>query len=169
MSQIIEPTEENLDAFWTNAVTHLRFEPVAGVTGQDDIAALRPPAFAFGSTAEQANEAAILVLSGKKRATVSYKPEYEAEEVPLPRAGEFTIMVDGAGIPRALLSNERVDVLPFREVGQDIAQAEGQSDLAQWQEIHRDFFTAVAAMLGHDFSESDEIVAEIFTVAYRAE
>ncbi|MDP9801124.1 uncharacterized protein YhfF [Arcanobacterium wilhelmae] len=169
MSEAVEPTEENLDAFWRNAVTHMRIEPVAGFTGQDDLASLRPPAFAFGSTPEQADEAAELVLAGKKRATVSYKPEYEAEGVALPKVGEFAIMLDGAGRPRALLSNERVDVLPFSEVGADIAEAEGQPDLAKWQEDHRDFFGMVADMLGRQFKESDEIVAEVFTVAYRAE
>ena len=48
-------------------------------------------AWAFGDAPD---ELAALVLSGRKTATASAYPVYEAEGEPLPKAGEYSVILD---------------------------------------------------------------------------
>lgn len=101
-----------------------------------------PEAWAFGATPEQADHLLELVLSGTKTATSSPLWDYEcAGEYP-PAEGDYSIILDGKGEPRALLKTIAVSVVPFHLVTKEHAYAEGERErtLASWREIHEWFW-----------------------------
>lgn len=123
----------------------------------------RPEAWAFGATVSHANELLALVLAGTKTATAGALWDYEADGEPLPAEGRFDIVLDGEGIPRALLRNIRVSVVRFDEVDAEHAWLEGEGDrsLAMWRSDHEKFFTHHAS---HDrgFASDMPVVLERF-------
>lgn len=101
-----------------------------------------PDAWAFGAGEEQADRLLELVLAGTKTATASSLWDYEADQESLPAEGDFSIVLDGRGAPRAVIQTLAVDVIPFNEVTAQHARAEGEGDLslAQWREAHERFW-----------------------------
>ena len=158
---------DDIEAFWERAQQHARLATVSSYMGESVIATLRPPAWAFGATPEQADELLALVLDGTKTATSSALWDYEAEGEDLPVAGTLGIVVDSAGTPRALVVTTDVRTVPFDEVDEDHAHAEGEGDrtLAHWRRVHEDFFTEHAS---HDrgFARDMPVVLERFRVLH---
>ncbi len=144
-----EPEPPDARALWS----------AAGLSGA-------PEAWSFGGDPDGL---ARLVLEGKKRATSSAFPLYALEGEPLPRAGDCSVLLDGAGRALCVLRTTRVRVLPFCRVPAEHAALEGEGDLSPetWREIHRKFFTEEMAAAGLAFQEDTEVVCEEFEVLYR--
>ena len=67
-----EPGSEDssaIESFWQVARMRAKLNPTGYYTGERPLGSLRPPAWAFGATPEQADELLALVLSGIKTAT----------------------------------------------------------------------------------------------------
>ncbi len=98
--------------------------------------------FAFGDSQELADELATLVRRGIKTATCSALWSYEEEQRPLPQKGEYSVVLDGNGVPVAVIETVEVFVAPFNEVPERFAYDEGEGDrsLAYWREAHRNYF-----------------------------
>jgi len=62
-------------------------------------------AFAFGDSAELADELDLLVLHGSKRATAGLLEAFEAESEPLPRVGDRCLVLGGDRRPWWRTSN----------------------------------------------------------------
>lgn len=154
--------------FWETARSSAGLGRLAVVTGMSSAAVVPPPAWAFGGTPEQADELLALVLDGTKTATASAHWAYEVEGLDLPRPGELAIVLDGAGHPRALVRTVAVEVVPFCEVGEEHARAEGEGDrsLAHWREGHRRLFATELAAAGRDFSDDVLVVCEALELLY---
>lgn len=120
-----------LDEFWS-----LCRSAVPGLPAQI------PEAWAFGATPDHADGLLDLVLDGTKTATASSMWDYAHSGEPVPEAGLLNIILDGRGIPRALLETVSVDVVPFDEVTAEHAFAEGEGDrsLTHWREVHERFW-----------------------------
>lgn len=99
-------------------------------------------AWAFGATTEHADELLDLVLSGTKTATASSLWDYEHSGDPLPAVGDFSIILDGEGSPKALIETTLVEVVPFNKVSEAHAYGEGEDDrsLESWRDIHERFW-----------------------------
>ncbi|MBA3413978.1 MAG: ASCH domain-containing protein [Chloroflexia bacterium] len=120
--------------------------------------------FGFGDSAAMADELAVLVGAGPKRATAGLLAEYEADGTPLPVAGDWSVVLDGAGRPVAVIRTVQVAVVPFAEVDAAFAWDEGEGDrsLAFWREAHRGFFSRS----GLPFDDGSPVVCERFEVVY---
>ncbi|WP_243408794.1 ASCH domain-containing protein [Microbacterium sp. TPD7012] len=101
-----------------------------------------PEAWGFGATPWQADELLALVLAGLKDGTASSLWDYEANGDPLPAVGEMSIILDGSGAPRAVIETTAVEIVPFDEVDEVHASAEGEGDrtLAHWREVHEQYW-----------------------------
>ncbi len=103
-----------------------------------------PLAWAFGATPEHADELLDLVLRGIKDGTASSMWDYEATGDALPEVGELSVILDGEGEPRAVIETTALAVVPFDQVGEEHARAEGEGDrtLAYWREAHERYWRA---------------------------
>lgn len=156
-----------IESFWHVARMRAKLNPTGYYTGERPLASLRPPAWAFGATPEQADELLSLVLSGTKTATAGALWDYEAEGEELPTPGELSIVTDGRGVPYALIVTTQVEIVPFDEVSAEHAYLEGEGDrsLATWREVHKRFFTE-HAVHGRGFSGDMPVVLQRFAVLY---
>ena len=118
-------------------------------------------AWAFG---DDADTLARLVLEGVKTATASAFPLYELEGEPLPEAGEYSVILDGQEEAVCVIRTERVEIIPFLDVGADHASREGEGDrsLAFWRAVHERFFTEELARAGLVFRQDMPVVCEEF-------
>ena len=121
----------------------------------------------FGATPEQADSLLELVLAGVKTGTASYFWDYETDDEPLPVVGDYDIVLDGSGSPRAVLVTESVEVVPFNEVTAEHAHAEGEDDrtLESWRRIHKKFYEDHVEV-GRPFADDMPMVCERFRVLY---
>jgi uncharacterized protein YhfF len=93
--------------------------------------------FAFGDNPVLAQKLADLVLAGQKRATC-----WAASEGPQTHVGKRMVMLDGAGVPRAIVETVELTHRRFGEVDEEFAFDEGEGDrtLAYWRKAHGSYF-----------------------------
>lgn len=147
-----------VDEFWTRACQ---------AVGRDS----RPGPDAvggFGSTSAMANELALLVVTGPKRATARLLAAHEAADEPLPRRGGLSVVVDGGGVPVAVIETTDVVVAPLDGVDADFAHAEGEGDgsLAHWKRAHDQYFSDECERLGITFHRDLNVVFERFELLW---
>ncbi|TNC18567.1 ASCH domain-containing protein [Georgenia sp. 311] len=171
MSEHTEPELDHDDArdaavasYWATARKRAGLNRLDVVVGQQALGAVQPPAWSFGSGSEEADSLLDLVLAGRKTATASAESPYSAQGVPVPVPGDLSIILDGAGRPRALIVTTEVEVRPFREVDAEHAAAEGEGDLSleHWRTVHEPFFAAELAEAGLPFDADVPVVLERF-------
>lgn len=121
--------------------------------------------WAFGGAPDALAE---LVLNGIKTATASAYPLYEQEQEPLPKAGDYSVILNTKGEAVCIIRTTKVYVVPFWEVSADHAFREGEDDrsLESWREVHRDFFTREMNDEGLSFDEDMPVVCEEFMRVY---
>ncbi len=111
-----------------------------------------------------------LVLAGTKTATSSAYDAYGPDE-PLPRVGDYSVILDSREAARCILRTTRVYLCPYEQVPAEHAWKEGEGDrsLAHWRGVHEPFFTGELAAVGLPFAEDRLVVCEEFRVVYREE
>lgn len=122
----------------------------------------------FCSNEHDANKLGDLVLAGPKRATASLLWVYEAENEPVPQAGELSIITNWAGEPLCVIETTEVTITPFNAVSAEFAAAEGEGDrsLAYWRKVHWDFFSEECAEIGREPADDMPVIRERFKVVY---
>jgi len=157
-----------LQDFWEAARMRTGITRTAVVTGMSAEATLPPPAWSFGDNPELADQLLDLVLAGTKTATATSLAELEQAGEPVPGRGDLSIVLDGAGHPRALIRTTDVQVVAFRDVTEEQAAAEGEDDrsLASWRREHSTYFRRVLAGGGAEFSEDLPVAIETFELLY---
>jgi uncharacterized protein YhfF len=115
------------------------------------------PRWAFGDSPELADELLALVLAGTKRATCDSLAARQADI--MPRVGEVSVILDGAGEPVCAIETTGVEVMRFCEVSSAFAADEGEGDLslAFWREAHKGYFERQGT-----YSEDMQVVCERF-------
>jgi uncharacterized protein YhfF len=93
--------------------------------------------FSFGDSPEMADELAELVFLGKKRATCWAASDGSQTEI-----GKRMVLLDGAGVPRAVTETIELRQRRFDEVDEAFAFDEGEGDrtLASWRRAHESYF-----------------------------
>lgn len=122
----------------------------------------------FGDSESMVNSLAELVLAGTKRATASLLMAYEVENNPLPVSGAISVVTNWANEPVCIIESTIIEVIPFNEVTQEFATAEGEGDksLRFWKDAHWDFFGRECKRIGKEPSPEMLVVCEQFEVVY---
>ena len=125
-------------------------------------------AWAFGDDPDTLAE---LVRNGIKTATASAYPFYELEGEDLPKAGEYSVILDTKDEAVCIIRTTKVYVTPYREVTAEQAWKEGEGDrsLDYWRRVHEAFFRKELEEAGLTFTEDMGVVCEEFEVVYPKE
>ena len=120
------------------------------------------------SFGDDADTLAQLVLHDSKTATCSLQCLYEAEGEPLPREGQYSVVLDSQDQAICILQTTKVYQTPFSEITSDHARKEGEGDrsLAYWRRVHEAFFTEELKEAGIAFREDLMLVCEEFRRVY---
>lgn len=127
--------------------------------------------FRFAYDENTSNELLGLVLAGKKEATASCFPAYQASNTKPPIPGELNIITDWQGTPRAVIETTSVIVIPFIEVKQDIIDREGEGlTVEAWRKEHRKLFEEEAKNRAcYKIDDYTPIIFENFKLIYSEE
>jgi uncharacterized protein YhfF len=122
-------------------------------------------AWAFGGAPDKL---ARLVVSGIKTATCSALVLFELDDEPIPKPGDYSVILDSVGNAVCIIRTTRVYVVPFEDVSEDHAFKEGEGDrsLGYWRAVHEEFFTEELATVHLQFDKRMELVCEEFELVF---
>ena len=122
-------------------------------------------AWSFGNDPDAV---AALVRDGIKTATSSAYDLYALEEEPLPKVGDYSVILDSAGNAVCIIRDTNVYVVPFDQVSERHAFLEGEGDrsLACWRQVHEAFFRDELAAAGLQFHLQIPVLCEEFEVVH---
>ena len=117
---------------------------------------------------EEGDELLQLVLDGKKFGTASLYDAYEAEDAldELPKAGDYSILLNSKDEAVCVIKNYDVYMRKFNEVPPYHAYSEGDRSLKYWRGVHEEFFEEEAEEDSIVFTEESRVVCEKFSLEY---
>jgi uncharacterized protein YhfF len=144
-------------------------EYVATLSESERAALTEPEAWAFGDSPELADELGALVKQGIKTATADLVWITDYERRPVPKAGDFSVILDGAGDPLCIIQTTAVTIQPYEEVPPEFAYDEGEGDrsLDYWRQAHWGYFGRRCADIGRKPSLTMPVICERFRMVYR--
>ena len=122
-------------------------------------------AWSFG---EAPDKLADLVLQRIKTATCSACDLYQINNEPIPKAGDYSVILNSSDEAVCIIKTLKVYVTEFKKVSEEHAFKEGEGDrsLGYWRMVHESFLTDELASLNKFFDENTKVVCEEFEVVY---
>ena len=122
--------------------------------------------WAFGEAPDKLAE---LVVRGIKTATCSAYDLYLINNEPLPKAGDYSIILNSNGEAVCIIKTKKVYVTEYNQVSADHAFKEGEGDrsLEYWRMVHESFLTNELSSVYRSFDEHTKVVCEEFEVIYK--
>jgi uncharacterized protein YhfF len=117
--------DEALESFWRRAVFRAKINHVPSYFGPTPLEVIRPPAWAFGTTAAESDDFLRNLVDGRTTAIAGSLRDYQSEGGQLPEVGELGIVVDGHDQPAALVVISEVLTVPYAEVDSATTVVEG--------------------------------------------
>lgn len=123
-------------------------------------------AWSFGEAPDKLAE---LVVQEIKTATCSAYDLYQAEGKPIPKVGDYSIILNSDGEAVCIIKTTTVYLTEFNKVSSEHAYKEGEGDrsLDYWREVHINFLTNELASVHQLFDENKKVVCEEFEVVYK--
>ena len=123
-------------------------------------------AWPFG---EAPDELADLVVQGTKTATCSAYDLYIINDEPLPKAGDYSVILDSKEEAVCIIKTTKAYVTEFINVSAEHAFKEGEGDrsLEYWRKVHVNFLTNELASVNKAFNENTKVLCEEFEVVYQ--
>lgn len=124
--------------------------------------------FHFSSRQSLADELAGLVLNGTKTATSALVWENEAENKPVVKPGDYSIVTGWDGHPVCVYETTEVTIKPFKDVDAAFAYDYGEEErtLEWWQTAMWETYKTICADLGKIPSPEMLLVCERFKVVF---
>lgn len=133
-------------------------------------------ASALGHTRALADTLAALVVAGVKRAQATPLRDFAAEvdaqaedqHADLPQPGDHLVVLDGSGVPCAIVRTTQVEKRLFNQIDDGFAFEAGEGDLTLrwWLTAHRQDFAERAQAEGFEADERMELLLEYFEVVW---
>ena len=122
-------------------------------------------AWAFGGAPDKL---AKLVMQGVKTATCSALALYEYENEEIPKAGDYSVILDSDGQAVCIIRTTKVYIETFDQVSERHAYLEGEGDrsLEYWRQVHEEFFTEELKNIQQEFDTKMELICEEFEVVF---
>lgn len=141
-------------------MTHGEMWALSGLEGSYDV-------WSFGSDADALAQ---LVLEGVKTATASLRYAYELEGSDLPKAGQYSVVLNRGEEAVCIIRITKVYCTPLCEVTADHARKEGEGDrsLSWWRKVHEVFFSEELKAVGMSFDPGMDVVCEEFELVFSA-
>lgn len=123
-------------------------------------------AWSFG---EMPDKLADLVLQKIKTATCSAYDLYLIDNEPLPKVGNYSIILNSKEEAVCIIKTIKVYVTEFRNVSKEHAFKEGEGDrsLTYWRKVHESFLINELASVNITFNKNTKVVCEEFEVVYK--
>ena len=142
---------------------------VATLPAADRSNLAEPEVWGFGDSPELADELGALVKQGIKTATADLVWVVEFERRSIPKAGNYSVILDGAGDPLCIIQTTAVSIRPYEDVPPEFAYDEGEGDrsLEYWRQAHWSYFSRRCVDIGRKPSLTMPVICEHFRLVYR--
>lgn len=122
-------------------------------------------AWQFGAAA---NNLASLVILGAKTATASSYVLYELDDEPIPKVGEYSVILNSKNEALCVIRETKVETVPYKDVSEEQGYKEGEGDrtLEYWQSVHWPFFTKEHEHCEIPFTEESLVLCEEFELLH---
>jgi len=112
-----------------------------------------------------------LAVSSLKRGTCHQAMQFEIENVPMRKVGDYWIVVKTDGTPVCVVKIIAIHIVPFDQVGPEFAASEGPErglipSHENWSNGHREYFQEQCEEWGVAWDESNPVVCESFITVY---
>lgn len=126
----------------------------SGLTGEYE-------AWAFSDATDKL---AALVCEGTKTATCSSYDMYAVENEPIPKVGEYSVILDSKDNAVCIVRTTKITICPFKDVTAEHAYKEGEGDrsLDYWRQVHKEFLESELESIDMAFSEDAKVICEEF-------
>lgn len=116
-----------------------------------------------------ADELATLTKQEIKTATSSAYDLYSLDNEPLPKVGEWNIILDSQYKAICIIRTTAVSIVPYNKVTSEHAFKEGEGDrsLKYWKTVHKEFNSKEYKEKDLVFNETIPVVCEEFEVKYK--
>ena len=143
-----------IDAFWENACAALDID-------EESRHYALPYPDAIGA----------LAVQSLKRGTCHQAMQFEIEDVPMRRLGDYWIVVKMDGTPVCVVKIIGINIVPFNQVGPEFAASEGPErglipSHENWSYGHRRYFKGQCERWGVPWREDNPVVCESFITVY---
>lgn len=130
----------------------------------EDVFHEAPKSRHFCENEQDANEAVRLVKAGVKNATSNSLLGLQYRNQRLPRIGDYTVVTNWEGEAQCIIETIKVTLKPFFSIDEQYVkmEAEGAKSLAQWKELHWDYYTRELAEFERLPRESMIVVCQEF-------
>lgn len=125
-----------------------------------------PRVISFSDIPEEADQLLDAVLKGSKRAVTHSLQGLQLRKEPLPRIGDFTVLLDGNGEARCIIRTVAVRMRPLFSVPASYAELSGLPSLQVWKDLHWEYFKRELEPFGKRPLESMIVICEIFEKVY---
>ncbi|SFB38090.1 Uncharacterized protein YhfF [Acetitomaculum ruminis DSM 5522] len=107
---------------------------------------------------------AALVCEGIKTATCSSYDVSIVENEPIPKVGDYSVILDSKGDAVCIVRTSKITICPFKDVTEEHAYKEGEGDrsLDYWRQVHKEFLESELGRIGMAFSEKAKVICEEF-------
>lgn len=124
-------------------------------------------AWHFCDNEQDANELAVLVVSGIKKATASLYLFYSCDDE-LPKEGDLSIITDWNGEAQCIIETTSIEIVPYKDVTEEFAATEGEGDksLEYWKRAHWSAFSREMKEINKEPTEDMLVVCERFEVIF---
>ena len=118
---------------------------------------------------DEPDKLAELVLQKIKTATCSAYDLYQIDNEPLPKVGDYSVILNSSDQAVCIIQTLKVYVTEFNQVSEEHAFKEGEGDrsLEYWRKVHESFLINELASVNKAFNENTKVVCEEFEVVYR--
>ncbi len=157
-----------INAFWKNACTALNIDEES-----------RHYSLPFAEHDETTGEArhelidgiGALAVKSLKRGTCHQAMQFEMDDVPMRRVGDYWIVVKTDGTPVCVVKIIGINIVPFNQVGPEFAASEGPErglipSHENWSHGHRGYFIGQCERWGVPWREDNPVVCESFITVY---
>ncbi len=120
---------------------------------------------------EITDELIVLYRTGKKNAGSSVVEDFISAGDPLPKVGNYWILLNSKAEPEMILKTIRTETHKFSEVPESVAIAEGEGDLSldYWKRVHSDLYLPYLKEWGVATMDEATVITEFFEIVYRKE
>jgi uncharacterized protein YhfF len=125
-------------------------------------------AFTFGDHPDMADELAMLVRDGPKRATAGLLAAMTARDEPIPAVGDYSVVLDGRGQAVCVIRTTQTRVGALASVDEAFARDEGEGDRtrAWWIAAHERSFARSCDRLGIEWQDDLPVHFERFALVW---
>jgi uncharacterized protein YhfF len=115
------------------------------------------------------DELIALYLKGKKYAGSSLVEDFVTAGDPLPKVGNYWIVLGSDQSPKLILKTKKIEINKFGKLPERIAIAEGEGDLSlsYWRQVHTALYSPYLEKWNVKDINEAHVITEFFEVAYK--